>query len=237
MDWIEGEIDYGLKVPWTTEDMYTNIIKVFKFWCNFHPDEQCRAKLTLMLREAKLPQTEEVIDLVLLRLPAFLDDQFKLEKLVGEWYLVYYPTPKVEIKTPELNEYIKPKRNPIPPALRHEVFKRDGYRCVDCGATNKERTLHVDHIIPVSQGGSDELSNLQTLCDKCNFSKNNRAWKGGTGALVKQPDQEVKKIDYKKLAEKARVQLENTREVLRLFNLVREVLGAKIEKVELNRVR
>jgi hypothetical protein len=37
--------------------------------------------------------------------------------------------------------------------------------------------------------------------------------------------------------EVARVQLENTREVLRLFNLVREVLGAKIEKVELNRVR
>jgi len=74
---------------------------------------------------------------------------------------------------------IKPQRKPISASLRHEVFVKDGFKCVDCGATNKERTLHVDHIIPVSQGGSDELSNLQTLCDKCNFSKNNRAWKGG----------------------------------------------------------
>ena len=76
------------------------------------------------------------------------------------------------------NKNRKPKRNPIPPALRHEVFVRDNYRCVECGATNKEAMLEADHIIPVSQGGSDELTNLQTLCIICNRAKSNRTWKG-----------------------------------------------------------
>ena len=71
------------------------------------------------------------------------------------------------------------KRKPITKSLRHEVFKRDGYKCVECGATKKETKLHVDHIIPVSQGGSDELDNFQTLCEACNLAKKNRKWKGG----------------------------------------------------------
>ena len=75
----------------------------------------------------------------------------------------------------------KPKRNPIPTALRHEVFLRDGYRCRECGISNLETSLEVDHIIPVSQGGSDELGNLQTLCCTCNRAKGNRAWTAPPG--------------------------------------------------------
>lgn len=71
------------------------------------------------------------------------------------------------------------KRNPIDSRLRHECFKRDNYKCVDCGATKDEKTLHVDHIIPVSQGCSDELINLQTLCRDCNMAKSNKCWTGG----------------------------------------------------------
>jgi len=70
------------------------------------------------------------------------------------------------------------QRKPIDSKLRHECFKRDGYKCVECGATNKEKILRADHILPVSQGGTDELSNLQTLCEDCNFAKSNKYWKG-----------------------------------------------------------
>ncbi|MFH8119917.1 MAG: HNH endonuclease [Candidatus Aenigmatarchaeota archaeon] len=72
-------------------------------------------------------------------------------------------------------------REPIPKSLRQEVFKRDGYKCVECGATKETTTLHVDHIIPKSEGGTDELDNLQTLCEKCNLAKSNRKWRGGGG--------------------------------------------------------
>lgn len=71
-----------------------------------------------------------------------------------------------------------PKRDSIGNALRHETFKRDNYRCVECGATNKQTRLHVDHIVPVAQGGSDELDNLQTLCEECNLAKSSRKWEG-----------------------------------------------------------
>ena len=83
------------------------------------------------------------------------------------------------IKPFTTNTQITPKRNPINPALRHEVLHRDGYRCLECGATNKDIQLEIDHIIPVAQGGTDELNNLQTLCMTCNRAKNNRAWTAG----------------------------------------------------------
>jgi hypothetical protein len=37
--------------------------------------------------------------------------------------------------------------------------------------------LHIDHVRPVSLGGSDDPSNLQLLCARCNLSKYNR-WVG-----------------------------------------------------------
>jgi hypothetical protein len=52
---------------------------------------------------------------------------------------------------------------------RFFVFKRDRYRCRICGRSGVE--LEVDHRIPVAQGGSDALDNLQTLCRDCNRGK------------------------------------------------------------------
>lgn len=66
----------------------------------------------------------------------------------------------------------KRRRTHVPKGMRHEVFKRDNYTCCECGARKSDgATLHIDHIIPVSKGGSDELSNLQTLCSDCNLNK------------------------------------------------------------------
>ncbi len=57
--------------------------------------------------------------------------------------------------------------------VRFEVLKRDGFRCVYCGATANDAQLHVDHIIPSSRGGSDDPANLVTSCDRCNLGKSN----------------------------------------------------------------
>lgn len=59
--------------------------------------------------------------------------------------------------------------------IRYNVLKRDNYTCQICGATAKDGAkLHVDHIIPVSEGGKTTMSNLQTLCDRCNIGKSNK---------------------------------------------------------------
>ncbi|MER9901698.1 RecQ family ATP-dependent DNA helicase [Mesorhizobium sp. M0130] len=50
------------------------------------------------------------------------------------------------------------------------VLKRDNYRCVACSTPVKSAEADVHHLLPRSMGGSDELSNLITLCDGCHAS-------------------------------------------------------------------
>jgi hypothetical protein len=63
---------------------------------------------------------------------------------------------------------------PIAGTLRYEVLKRARGRCEACGISNEERALQVDHIIPRTKGGSNDLSNLQALCSACNAQKHDR---------------------------------------------------------------
>lgn len=60
------------------------------------------------------------------------------------------------------------RRVPIPQRVRHEVWRRDEGRCVECGS---QALLEFDHIVPWSRGGSDTARNLQLLCEPCNRSK------------------------------------------------------------------
>lgn len=64
-----------------------------------------------------------------------------------------------------------PRRYSLSPRTRFQVFQRDLYQCRICKASAVK--LEVDHIIPLSRGGSDTLDNLQTLCVPCNQGKSN----------------------------------------------------------------
>lgn len=67
------------------------------------------------------------------------------------------------------------KRVPVLPGWRWQVFQRDAWRCVACGKDASHGVLlHVDHILPRSLGGRDEIDNYQTLCHICNVGKSNR---------------------------------------------------------------
>lgn len=67
--------------------------------------------------------------------------------------------------------------------LRTKVLKRDNYTCQYCGATNVK--LHVDHIKPVCQGGTNNIRNLVTACEKCNCKKSGRTPKQAGMELMK----------------------------------------------------
>jgi HNH endonuclease/SAD/SRA domain len=63
-------------------------------------------------------------------------------------------------------------RRVIPTWVKVAVWKRDGGKCIECGATDD---LHFDHIIPFSKGGSSNTpDNIQLLCGKHNLEKHDK---------------------------------------------------------------
>ena len=62
-------------------------------------------------------------------------------------------------------------RKTIGKGLRFDVFKRDGFTCQYCGQKPPDVVLHVDHILAVSLGGDNDISNLITSCESCNQGK------------------------------------------------------------------
>ena len=58
---------------------------------------------------------------------------------------------------------------------REAVFVRDNYTCQCCGKSVKNGViLHAHHVIHRSDGGSDSVSNLLTICNKCHTPKNHK---------------------------------------------------------------
>jgi len=90
-------------------------------------------------------------------------------------------------KPPWLNKRSKPPRKDERPSshargyggrgwmlTRRQCFLRDNYQCQQCGQVVFGRSAHCDHKVPKSQGGSDLLSNVQTLCASCHQIKTNK---------------------------------------------------------------
>jgi HNH endonuclease len=71
-----------------------------------------------------------------------------------------------------VKEKLRP--NPAWTTLRFMILKRDNYRCRLCGISAKDGEhirLEVDHITARSKGGTNDPSNLWTLCYDCNHGK------------------------------------------------------------------
>jgi 5-methylcytosine-specific restriction endonuclease McrA len=49
-----------------------------------------------------------------------------------------------------------------------EILEQYGHRCLKCGTTER---LTIDHVIPISKGGSHTKDNVQPLCQHCNYTK------------------------------------------------------------------
>ena len=57
-------------------------------------------------------------------------------------------------------------------AVRFAVMMRDNFTCRYCGASPEGgASLEIDHVVPVTAGGSNEMDNLRTACRECNAGK------------------------------------------------------------------
>lgn len=71
----------------------------------------------------------------------------------------------------------KLERKNLSKKIRFEVLKRDMFKCQYCGRSpikDQDVVLEVDHIIPVAEGGNNEMINLVTSCWDCNRGKGAR---------------------------------------------------------------
>ena len=60
---------------------------------------------------------------------------------------------------------------------RQEIWRRFNKECYHCGKTLRASTakhMHIDHLIPISKGGSNDDDNLVASCPKCNLRKGDR---------------------------------------------------------------
>lgn len=59
--------------------------------------------------------------------------------------------------------------------LRNAVFSRDDYTCVVCGRGIKDHAIfHAHHLIFHSNGGTNRMRNLVTVCEKCHTPANHK---------------------------------------------------------------
>ncbi len=66
------------------------------------------------------------------------------------------------------------KRAWIPSALRELVVSRDGLVCGLCHGVVEGSDVHIDHVVPVVHGGSNDPVNLQVAHSRCNLRKGGR---------------------------------------------------------------
>lgn len=68
------------------------------------------------------------------------------------------------------------RRYPLPQWVKDAVFFRDRGRCVFCrcdlsGLITVGSDKNFDHVVPLVQGGLNDVTNIQLLCDVCNSRK------------------------------------------------------------------
>ena len=102
----------------------------------------------------------------------------------------------------EANQKRKQQMRYVSAAKRKEVLERDRHRCVYCCADLRTEPLAIDHKVPISAGGTNDVDNLQATCRTCNARK-----KGFTS-----PDGDIRKY------------LDRRREIDRISNRVGTVL-------------
>jgi ATP adenylyltransferase len=76
-------------------------------------------------------------------------------------------------------------------SVRYNVLKRAKHRCELCGGHEDQVALHVDHIVPRSKGGPDDINNFQALCMTCNTNKRDTDDTDFRGVLDSYSDRET----------------------------------------------
>ena len=94
---------------------------------------------------------------------------FRLQEAMGDLFHNRLVTARTDIpRRTDIGAPVPYRQN------KHVLFGRQEGRCNGCRTEFPFRALEVDHIVPVSRGGTDHIDNLQLLCGHCNRVKGDR---------------------------------------------------------------
>ena len=124
------------------------------------------------------------------------------------------------------------KRKAIGKKKRFEIFKRDKFTCQYCGKKAPDVILHIDHIVPVSKGGKNGITNLITSCVDCNLGKGARELSDDSVVTIQRTAMELKqeKINQIKMMAEWELQMLSTEdaEFDAINNIITEISGSGV---------
>ncbi len=94
-----------------------------------------------------------------------------------EFHNLHIKTAKNLLQLPsvlKLKKYIYPKHLRKVRFCRENIYLRDEYSCQYCGVKLSFKELTLDHVIPLSNNGPRNWSNLVSCCRGCNQKKANK---------------------------------------------------------------
>lgn len=109
---------------------------------------------------------------------------------VLEYHATFARTVHLRFKLPSvlrLKTYVRPKNFQSVRFCRENVYIRDNYTCQYCGIKYPYKHLTLDHVVPASQNGPKNWTNVTTACRDCNQKKANRTPRTANMPLLKEP--------------------------------------------------
>lgn len=171
VEWATGKLD-GPGIVGEFEGLVLASGLPLPAWFNENDVRDYLSECDSLLEQASEIVTESTFQLL------FADRNFLFlfAKLLAEHVKKLTPQDHTSLK--KLGVFRRPKH--IPVWLKNAVFHRDKGRCQIC---HKDLTnllvpvedLHYDHMLPLELSGTNDPSNFQLLCKKCNTSKGAKA--------------------------------------------------------------
>lgn len=113
----------------------------------------------------------------------------------------------IKVKEESVKEKIteeKPKRRCFSEKERNDIYEKSEGKCALCGKFIRFDEFTIDHILPISRNGSNDLDNLQCTCKQCNGIKQNLTEPELMSVLVQIVTHQCTKKEYKKYKKKLR---------------------------------
>lgn len=154
-EWLSRRNEYIIPQSWTASTIFTWVIVITVFLSLLHPAVGILSGIVcwfIFISKANDEEIERGNEFCRLN----PEPQFTMERPKP------CHIPEAEITSPHKNDDNGPKG-----FNRLKILERDRYVCQKCRKRFSEDQLEVHHIVPRSDGGSNTIENLVTLCIKC----------------------------------------------------------------------